>query len=126
MIYKIEGCYCRFSRGFFFFKQKSAYEMRISDWSSDVCSSDLDLARVMKYAEKTTAKIDCTFPVAAGEGALRDALKRIRAEAENAVRGGAGHIVLTDEAIGPDQAAMPMILATGAVHSHLEIGRAHA
>src|SRR3546814_9827770 len=29
---------CRF---FFFFKQKTAYEMRISDWSSDVCSSDL-------------------------------------------------------------------------------------
>src|SRR3546814_3422055 len=27
---------------FFFFKQKTAYEMRISDWSSDVCSSDLD------------------------------------------------------------------------------------
>src|SRR3546814_3644382 len=28
-------------RVFFFFKQKTAYEMRISDWSSDVCSSDL-------------------------------------------------------------------------------------
>src|SRR3546814_2538828 len=27
---------------YFFFKQKTAYEMRISDWSSDVCSSDLD------------------------------------------------------------------------------------
>src|SRR3546814_8818101 len=27
--------------GIFFFKQKTAYEMRISDWSSDVCSSDL-------------------------------------------------------------------------------------
>src|SRR3546814_4128513 len=30
------GCVC-----LFFFKQKTAYEMRISDWSSDVCSSDL-------------------------------------------------------------------------------------
>src|SRR3546814_7911957 len=29
---------------FFFFKQKTAYEMRISDWSSDVCSSDLGAA----------------------------------------------------------------------------------
>src|SRR3546814_6869370 len=28
----------------FFFKQKTAYEMRISDWSSDVCSSDLPIA----------------------------------------------------------------------------------
>src|SRR3546814_4513999 len=31
---------------FFFFKQKTAYEMRISDWSSDVCSSDLLLLEV--------------------------------------------------------------------------------
>src|SRR3546814_4712052 len=31
-------CVCPF---FFFFKQKTAYEIRISDWSSDVCSSDL-------------------------------------------------------------------------------------
>src|SRR3546814_4900864 len=31
----------RFCLGVFFFKQKTAYEMRISDWSSDVCSSDL-------------------------------------------------------------------------------------
>src|SRR3546814_14644443 len=29
----------------FFFKQKTAYEMRISDWSSDVCSSDLDAGK---------------------------------------------------------------------------------
>src|SRR3546814_7636647 len=32
-------------RLFFFFKQKTAYEMRISDWSSDVCSSDLTARR---------------------------------------------------------------------------------
>src|SRR3546814_8657284 len=32
---------CVFFFHFFFFKQKTAYEMRISDWSSDVCSSDL-------------------------------------------------------------------------------------
>src|SRR3546814_5919691 len=42
-------CYClmlcySFFVFFFFFKQKTAYEMRISDWSSDVCSSDLYVA----------------------------------------------------------------------------------
>src|SRR3546814_492637 len=37
--------YCGCFGCFFFFKQKTAYEMRISDWSSDVCSSDL-VARV--------------------------------------------------------------------------------
>src|SRR3546814_6094891 len=31
---------------FFFFKQKTAYEMRISDWSSDVCSSDLPVLHI--------------------------------------------------------------------------------
>src|SRR3546814_2533727 len=33
---------------FFFFKQKTAYEMRISDWSSDVCSSDLEDSGLVK------------------------------------------------------------------------------
>src|SRR3546814_2643346 len=45
---------------FFFFKQKTAYEMRISDWSSDVCSSDLAaleraLGRVADHPVHTTA-----------------------------------------------------------------------
>src|SRR3546814_16074304 len=34
--------------GVFFFKQKTAYEMRISDWSSDVCSSDLSIRARLK------------------------------------------------------------------------------
>src|SRR3546814_2492268 len=34
-----------FLLNFFFFKQKTAYELRISDWSSDVCSSDLAASR---------------------------------------------------------------------------------
>src|SRR3546814_9801972 len=38
------GCDCGHDL-FFFFKQKTAYELRISDWSSDVCSSDLRLCR---------------------------------------------------------------------------------
>src|SRR3546814_7027553 len=33
---------------FFFFKQKKAYEMRISDWSSDVCSSDLIQMKIVR------------------------------------------------------------------------------
>ncbi|MGR3761167.1 glutamate synthase large subunit [Roseobacteraceae bacterium NS-SX3] len=63
------------------------------------------------------AEIDCTFEP--GQGALNAALARIRAEAEEAVRSGAGHIVLTDQYSDADKIAMPMILATSAVHSHL-------
>src|SRR3546814_4858319 len=40
----------------FFFKQKTAYEMRISDWSSDVCSSDLDVPVSGKPAEVRMGK----------------------------------------------------------------------
>src|SRR3546814_1125085 len=40
---------------FFFFKQKTAYEMRISDWSSDVCSSDL-LSLVTDYKASSRLK----------------------------------------------------------------------
>src|SRR3546814_17373736 len=36
---------------FFLCKQKTAYEMRISDWSSDVCSSDLSVERLMRTSQ---------------------------------------------------------------------------
>jgi len=63
--------------------------------------------------------IDCTFPAGADQEALRLGLERIRAEAEDAVRSGAAHLVLTDEQQGEGKVAMPMILATSAVHSWL-------
>lgn len=72
---------------------------------------------------KGVAEIDCTFEVesATGSGkALREALDRIRADAAKAVtEGKAQHLVLTDEAIGPDRCAVPMALAVGAAHTHL-------
>ena len=61
--------------------------------------------------------IDCTF--APGGDALQDGLARIRADAEEAVRAGANHIILSDMDQGPERVAMPMILATSAVHSWL-------
>src|SRR3546814_7791154 len=42
---------------FFFFKQKTAYEMRISDWSSDVCSSDLNEPTGVRAAPTITTSI---------------------------------------------------------------------
>src|SRR3546814_3064687 len=57
---------------FFFFKQKTAYEMRISDWSSDVCSSDLDRlllvrpkldhARPPRITSKRVRSSSCALP----------------------------------------------------------------
>ncbi len=62
-------------------------------------------------------EIDCTFEK--GGRNLTDGLARIRTEAEDAVRSGAGHLVLTDENVSGDCVAMPMILATSAIHSWL-------
>jgi len=73
--------------------------------------------------EKNVATIDCTMPIPAAESrpgdALRANLDRIRAEAEDAALRGCATIVLTDEGAGPDRVALPMILATGGVHSSL-------
>ncbi len=63
--------------------------------------------------------IDCTFAADADDDGLRQGLERIRAEAEDAVRSGAGHLVLTDQHQGENRVGMPMILATSAVHSWL-------
>ncbi|MFV0333476.1 MAG: glutamate synthase large subunit [Tropicimonas sp.] len=64
-------------------------------------------------------EIDCTFPAGDAPNALRVALERVRDEAEDAVRSGAGHLVLTDHHQSAEKIGMPMILATSAVHSWL-------
>ena len=64
-------------------------------------------------------EIDCSFPASSGPDGMRIALDRIRAEAEQAVRGGCEHVMLTDRSASKENVPLPMILATGAVHSHL-------
>src|SRR3546814_1455827 len=46
---------------FFFFKQKTAYEMRISDWSSDVCSSDLIEPQAIEIIAQIIMGMDVPF-----------------------------------------------------------------
>ncbi|MDW3223494.1 MAG: glutamate synthase large subunit [Paracoccaceae bacterium] len=74
-------------------------------------------AELTKHFNADLVTLDCTFKP--GQETLDAGLKRLRAEAEDAVRSGAGHIVLTDQMSDADKVAMPMILATSAVHSHL-------
>src|SRR3546814_16786512 len=86
---------------FFFFKQKTAYEMRISDWSSDVCSSDLLL---VQQADRVV------LGIVAAEGVGADQL----GEAVGHVRpGGAqrAHLVQHHRAAGTGD--LPGRLATG-------------
>src|SRR3546814_5012916 len=69
---------------FFFFRQKTAYEMRISDWSSDVCSSDLEQVRGAAL-ERTLARargagaMHVVVALAPARDELRDQFRRILA-----------------------------------------------
>jgi glutamate synthase (NADPH/NADH) large chain len=81
--------------------------------------SNARFAEMVKHFGDAAVEIDCTFDAGEGPEALRAALARVRAAAEEAVRAGANHIVLTDHRQGPDAVGMPMILATSAVHSWL-------
>ena len=66
----------------------------------------------------SAALIDCTFDID-GPDDFTTALNRISNEAEEAVRSGCEHVMLSDRAVSAGRAPIPMILATGAVHSHL-------
>ena len=76
-----------------------------------------EMARMKEYLGANVREIDCTF--VSGQEALKDALARIRQQAEDAVRQGVAHLILTDENVDKGRPALPMILATGGVHSHL-------
>lgn len=78
-----------------------------------------ELAEVERMFGDAVTRIDCTFADGAGPEAMGEALARIRAEAEDAVRSGAGQLVLTDEHQDEGRIGLPMILATSAVHSWL-------
>src|SRR3546814_10014818 len=80
----------------FFFKQKTAYEMRISDWSSDVCSSDL-LNAIYEFAfERRTGLRRAFAPwVVDGKG-----VKGIRSHLMNAPRDTLGSVLSASHLVG--------------------------
>ncbi|MFN3590881.1 MAG: glutamate synthase central domain-containing protein, partial [Thermaurantiacus sp.] len=81
--------------------------------------TSVEWARLKAHFGDGVAEIDCSFPISGGPEALRAEIARIRADAEQAVRSGRCHIFLTDENQGPERAAIAMILACAAVHTHL-------
>src|SRR3546814_15435792 len=93
-------------------------QLRLLQLESPVLST-AEFEAMVSHMGETAATFDCTFAPDGGQTALAEALDRIRQEAENAVRAGCEHVVLTDEAVGGARVTVPMILATGAVHTHL-------
>ncbi len=78
-----------------------------------------DWERLRAHFGSQSAEIDCTFPAGGSPDDLREAIKRIRYEAEQAVRAGCTELFLTDEHVSADRAAIAGVLAAAAVHTHL-------
>src|SRR3546814_10906565 len=76
---------------FFFFKQKTAYEMRISDWSSDVCSSDLILSAASSSVGLAAIQI------AIQRGAIPVATTRLPHKKQRLLDAGAHDVIVTQE-----------------------------
>src|SRR3546814_1095422 len=95
---------------FYFFKRKTAYEMRISDWSSDVCSSDLlDDARVAGFGHRTGTEVGGhVHGVAVDPAQAALGLRALEAAFHPLLRGQvelAGHVGVGAAARERDQAA---------------------
>ena len=94
-------------------------QTRILQLQSPVLDNS-QFSAMRRHMKDATVIVDCTFTADSdGADVLQEAIRRIRQESEDAVRGGCENIVLTDEHTGAERAAIPMILAVGAVHSHL-------
>jgi glutamate synthase (NADPH/NADH) large chain len=81
--------------------------------------STAEFEAMRDYMGDTACIVDCTFAASEGEAGLRAAILRVRREAEEGVRSGCKHVILTDEARCRERVAIPMILAAGGVHTHL-------
>src|SRR3546814_5494764 len=86
---------------FFFFKQKTAYEMRISDWSSDVCSSDLVATVMSNLGLERSLKGEGIDLVRTKVGD-RYVLEQMRAGGYNVGGEQSGHMILSDHATTGD------------------------
>jgi glutamate synthase (NADPH/NADH) large chain len=84
-------------------------------------NGDLEKIRSIGHTEDRfdTKTLDVTYDVERGAEGMPEMIDRLCERAEAAVRGGYNIIVLSDRQVGPDRVAIPMLLATAAVHHHL-------
>ena len=80
---------------------------------------ELEALRHLEGEDHPHATLDATWPLAEGAAGLEKAVDRLRSEAEAAVRSGARILILSDRGMDHEKVAVPMLLATGAVHHHL-------
>lgn len=84
-----------------------------------ITNRELDLLCNLRYKGFNTRKLAMTFPVAEGPEGLEKGIQRLCEEAEKAVDEGCNYVVLSDRGVDADNAPIPALLATSAVHHHL-------
>src|SRR3546814_14699253 len=103
---------------FFFFKQKTAYEMRISDWSSDVCSSDLAFGEARQYPVlRRFPIVDSRMGIGRGRDLVGDRGLADEVEAPHIGRGLRDRLVVPREVVDEHRDRGPILLDQAA-HRH--------
>ncbi|MDX6587708.1 MAG: glutamate synthase large chain [Solirubrobacterales bacterium] len=82
-------------------------------------NDEMAILRELDWGDLKTRILDMTFRVADGDGSMEGALDRICDDASKAIRDGATILVLSDRRVDEENAAIPSLLATSAVHQHL-------
>lgn len=107
-----------------------AINLNLMEPTSDLCkmvelkrpiltNQELDILCNLRYKGFNTRKLAMTFPVKDGAAGMKSAIDRLCAEAEKAVDEGCNYIVLSDRGVDAENAPIPSLLATSAVHHHL-------
>ena len=84
-----------------------------------VNNTQLDILCNIRYKGFNTVQLPMLFDVKGGESALREALQSLCKKAEESVDEGVNYIILTDDGVDENHAAIPSLLAVSAVHHHL-------
>src|SRR3546814_6545903 len=121
----------------FFFKQKTAYEMRISDWSSDVCSSDLKISAITAATRQTVEANGCiqetVVEVQSSADRIRQAME-VQAQTVTMITAAVDETALAADSMSSTIAAIrsdteTVVSEIGEVEKNFgrvdEIGRAH-
>lgn len=98
--------------------EEACIQNEILELQSPVLTND-EFNQLNQYFGKDTHFIHTIFEPEKNDKALEIALQEIQQNAETAVKNGKHLLVLTDQYLQPNQAPMPMILAIGAIHTHL-------
>jgi len=101
------------------FEETARHCHQLQLMSPIISDRDLQKIREVNVGSIRSITLSALFDALGGPGSLKSALDRLRAEASQAIRDGYSIIILSDRGVDRNQAPIPSLLATAAVHHHL-------